>query len=128
MHGLADAEAALAAAAALGLPVTLVSAPGGAAAGGAGWFEAVVRRAAAAHPAVEITAILDCGDRADLVQAALRQGLKDVCFRGPVRVADRLADIARQGDARLHRRLPPALDLFGAADRAAACRVWLAGG
>jgi len=44
------------------------------------------------------------------------------------RIADRLADIARQRDARLHRRLPPALDLFGAADRAAACRFWLAGG
>ena len=128
MHGLADAEAALAAAAELGLPVTLVSAPSGAAAGGAGWFEAVVRRAAAAFPAVEVTAILDCGDRADLAQAALRQGLKDVCFRGPARVADRLADIAGQRDARLHRRLPPALDLFGAADRAAACRRWLAGG
>ncbi|HLB80355.1 MAG TPA: hypothetical protein VJJ77_07615 [Dongiaceae bacterium] len=128
MHGLADAEAALAAAARLGVPLTLVSAPGGAESGGAGWFEAVVRRAAAAHPEVEVTAILDCGDRADLVQAALRQGLKDVCFRGPARIADRLADIARQRDARLHRRLPPALDLFGAADRAAACRRWLAGG
>ena len=126
IHELADAKAALAAAADLGLPVTLLSAPGGAAYLGAGWFDAVVRQACAAFPDVATAAVLDCGDRADLVQAALRQGLKEVCFDGPADVARRLEDIARQQGAVLHRRRPPALDLFGAPDRLAACRAWLA--
>lgn len=126
IHELADATAALAVAAELGRPVTLMSARGGAASVGAGWFDAVVREARAAFPDAPASAILDCADRADLVQAALRQGLKEIAFRGPAAMADRLADIARQQGAVLHRRLPPALDLFGVSDRRAACRAWLA--
>ncbi|MDQ2105789.1 hypothetical protein QSG27_24050, partial [Azospirillum sp. C340-1] len=53
-HGLAEASAACAAAAELGVPLLLVSAPGAAAHAGAGWFLAVVARAAARHPAVEV--------------------------------------------------------------------------
>src|SRR5690606_23193661 len=70
-------------------------------------------------------AVLDCGDRADLVQAALRQGLTDLAYRGPAATARRLGDIAGQCAARLHRRLPKPLDLAGVSDRQAACRAWL---
>jgi hypothetical protein len=126
IHELADAMAALEAAAELGVPVTLLSAPGGAASVGAGWFDAVVREARAAFPQVPADAVLDCGDRADLAQAALRHGLKAICFRGSAAVAARLADIAGQRGAVLYRRFPRALDPFGVADRAAACRAWLA--
>lgn len=127
VHEIADACAALAAAEQLGVAVTLASAPCGAAALGAGWWQAVTRQAAAAFPAARFVAVLDCGDRADLAQAALRQGIGDVCYRGPAIRAGKLADIAGQCGARLHRRLPPALDLTGMREREPACRDWLSG-
>lgn len=125
VHEIADARAALAAARALGRGVVLVSEPSGAAALGAGWWQAMLRQMAAEYPEVEAAAILDCGARADLFQAALRQGLAELCYRGPSGVARKLAQIAAQRGARLHRRLPQALDLTGIADREAACREWL---
>ena len=125
IHELAHARAALAAAAALGKPVELWSAPGAAAAAGAGWFDAVIRLAADGLPGGPVTAVLDCHDRADLVQAALRQGLSHVCYSGPAALARRLADIARQCGATLHRQRPPALDLLYCDNAEAACRRWL---
>jgi hypothetical protein len=125
IHELAHARAALAAAAELGVAVELWSAAGAAAYAGAGWFDAVLRAAGNQVPSAVFMGVLDCDDRADLVQAALRQGLKHVCFRGPKAVAARLADIARQGGAALYRKRPRALDLCGRADADAACRAWL---
>jgi hypothetical protein len=126
IHELAHARAALAAAAELGVPVELWSAPGAAAYAGAGWFDAVLRAARNHAPAAVFTGVLDCAERADLVQAALRQGLNHVCFRGTKAVAARLAEIARQHGATLHGRVPAALDLLYADDPLAACRAWLA--
>lgn len=125
VHEIADARAALAAAAELQVPVLLLSAPSGAASLGPGWWQALIRRMVLEYPDVHFTALLDCGERADLVQAALRQGLTDLCYRGPAATAGRLADIAGQSGARLARRRPPALDLMGVSDRAAASRAWL---
>lgn len=127
IHEIADARAALAAAAALRVPVLLLSAPSGAASLGAGWWQALVRRMTVEYPDVQFTALLDCGTRADLAQAALRQGLSDLCYRGPAATARRLSDIADQLGARLVRRRPKALDLMGISDRAAALRAWLSG-
>jgi len=127
IHELAHARAALAAAAALGTGVALWSAPGAAAAAGAGWFDAVVRLAAAGQPDAAVTAVLDCHDRADLAQAALRQGVPHVCYSGPTAAARRLADIAEQYGATLHRRRPPALDLLYCDAPESACRKWLGG-
>jgi hypothetical protein len=127
IHELAHARAALAAAAALGRPVELWSAPAAAASAGAGWFQAVIRLALDGRSVAGVTAVLDCGDRADLVQAALRQGLLHVCYSGPVGVARPLADIAGQLGATLHRRRPPALDLLYCDNAEAACRTWLGG-
>jgi hypothetical protein len=125
VHGLADAEAALTAAAALGRRVVLLSAADAAAHGGAGWFQALVTEAARRHPGAHFTAILDCGARADLVQSAFAEGLREVVFRGWPRLAGPLLDIARQRGAKLHRRAPVALDLLGEDDPTAACRAWL---
>lgn len=127
IHELAHARAALAAAAELGAAVELWSAPGAAAYAGAGWFEAVVRLARGGPANAEPVAVLDCADRADLVQAAWRQGVKHVCFRGRGDVAKRLSDIARHYGATLHRKMPPALDLRDTDDPLAACRRWLEG-
>jgi hypothetical protein len=127
IHELAHARAALAAAAALGKPVELWSAPGAAASAGAGWFEAVIRLAVDGHADARVTAVLDCHDRADLVQAALRQGLPHVYSAGPEAVARRLADVAAQFGATLRRKRPPTLDLLYCDNAEAACRKWLGG-
>src|SRR5690554_1036183 len=125
---IGDARAAAAAAAALNCPVMLVSPAMGAASLGAGWWQAMTRIVMAEHPDARITAVLDCGARADLVQAALRQGLTDLAYSGPRATAQRLRDIAGQCAARLHRRLPKPLDLAGVSDPQAACRAWLSKG
>jgi hypothetical protein len=56
----------------------------------------------------------------------LREGLADLVFTGPTATAARLADIARQQGARLHRRRPESLDVARPEQALAACRDWLA--
>ena len=127
VHDLGQAESALALAAAIGRPIAVWSPPGAAARAGVGWFAALSRLAAAAEPAAKSIFVLDCADRADLVQEAFREGLSDACFTGRAAVAVRLADIARKSRARLHRRRPRALDLAGLADIEAGLRDFLGG-
>ncbi|MBB3263810.1 hypothetical protein FHW79_001406 [Azospirillum sp. OGB3] len=126
-HSLPHAEAACAVAADLGVPLLLVSAPGAAASAGAGWFAAVVERAATRYPSVAITAVLDCADRPGDALGALTCGIDGVLFTGRADVAERLADIAAQRGARLLTALPAALDLRGTRDPRRACRDWLGG-
>jgi hypothetical protein len=127
VHGLAHAEAALAAAAALGVPVTLASAPDAGGYGGALWFDRLVALARQAHPAARATALLDCGDRPGLVLAALRQGIDQVRFTGSARVAGKLTELATAQGAEIRRGRLAALDLLDIDDPAAACRAYLAG-
>jgi hypothetical protein len=126
VHSLEHARAAVAAAASLGVPVTLVSAPGAAAYVGAPWFREVVAAARAEHPEAAVDCILDCGARAGDVMAALRAGIPAVRFTGRKDVAAKLAAIAEGSGARLVTRRPRALDLLDEADPEAACRAWLA--
>ncbi len=122
IHSLDHAIAALAAAEALGLPVTLASAPDAALQTGPFWFKSVIDAAAEAHPKAVFTAILDCGDEAGAVLAALRMGLKHLRFSGPDKVRAKLAamgvDFAGAPTA--------ALDLLDARDPEAACKAFLA--
>ena len=127
VHDLGQAEAALAAAAALKQPIAVWSAPDAAVRAGVGWFAALARQAHATAPKAKAAFILDCGDRADLVQDAFRDGLVDACFTGRPAVAARLADIARKSKARLHLKRPRALDLAKPGDIAAALEQLLAG-
>jgi hypothetical protein len=76
VHGLGDAVAALAKAAADGTGVTLLSAQGAALYAGCGWWRALVSEARAAHPEVTCTDILDCADATGQAMAALRIGLQ----------------------------------------------------
>ena len=127
VHDLGQAEAALAAAAALKQPIAIWSTPDAALRAGVGWFAAVARQASAAEPKAKAAFILDCGDRADLVQDAFREGLSDACFTGRPAVAARLADIARKSKARLHLKRARALDLASPRDIAAALVALLGG-
>ncbi len=69
----------------------------------------MARQARAAEPKAKAAFVLDCGDRADLVQDAFREGLAEACFTGRPAVAARLADIARksQGAAASEARPAP---------------------
>lgn len=126
VHCPAHAEAALAAAAALARPVTLVSPPAAAGYLGAAYFQAMIRQAAAGHPAAH-TAVLDCGHAPGRALGALRQGVAAVVLRAEAQVLARIADIAAQRGARIEAADLPALDLGGvpAAAWAAACHDWL---
>ena len=125
---LAQARAALAAAADAGAALELWSAEGAAASAGAGWFKAVVEAARRAVPGVSSLAVLDCADMPGFALGAFRAGLEAVCFSGSAKVAAKLAQIARAQGSRLLRRRPRrALDLAGSLDPYAACCRWLAG-
>ena len=129
VHELDHAVAALAAARELAAPICLWSAPDAASYAGIGWFDGMVRQLRALPGGGDLEMVLDCGDRAELVQAALRQGLRAVCYAGDKRIAERLANIARQRRAKLYLRRPSqALNLLYVRDPVTACRRWLSAG
>jgi hypothetical protein len=127
VHDLDQAAMALAVAASLKEPVAIWSSPYAALELGVGWFAGLMRRAQAGEPHARAVFVLDCGDRADLVQDAFREGLSDACFTGRAAVAARLADIARKSRARLHRKRPRAVDLGALRDPEGALRAFLGG-
>lgn len=127
VHDLDQARTAVAAAAALGRPVVLRSAPGAAAFLGAGAFRAIVAAAQAAFPQARVTAVLDCGDAPGLALGALRGGIAAVRLRAAPEPLARIADIAAQLGARLDQDDREPLDLKDLNDAEAACRRWLGG-
>jgi hypothetical protein len=127
VHSLEHALAALAAAAALGKPVTVRSAAGAGASAGPRWFVALVAEAARAHPGARYDAVIDCADEPGAVLAALRAGCARVRFTGGAAMRAKLAEIAAASGAELEGEGEcPALDLRGRRDPAAACRAFLA--
>ena len=74
----------------------LVSFPGAGASAGPGWFQEIVERLEAEHPGLAFEAVLDCGDKAGAVLAALRRGVRHVRFSGHPEAARRLGAIAEQ--------------------------------
>jgi nucleoside-diphosphate-sugar epimerase len=128
VHSLAHAEAALAAAAALGVPVTLASAAAAGGYAGPLWFKALIEEARRSHPTADAAALLDCGEEPGTALGALRAGLRHIRFTGDDATRQRLAEIAAQLDATVEGGdAPAALDLVDARDPAAACRAFLAG-
>ncbi|HXP75626.1 MAG TPA: hypothetical protein VN823_15895 [Stellaceae bacterium] len=125
VHSLADARAALAAASALGLPVTLASAPGAGTYAGPHWFLALVAEAAREHPGVAVDAVIDCADEAGTALAALRAGCKRVHFTGRADTREKLGEIAAALGAEIEGGDRDALDLLDQRDPEAACRAYL---
>jgi len=127
IHGLGHAQAALAAAAGLGVAVTLISAEGAAGYAGPAWFRMVVDEARAAHPEAQATAVLDCGDMPGHALAALRDGATVIRFSGDTMA--KIEDIAAQCGARVIAERPEVLDLAeverARRDPERACREWL---
>ena len=126
VHSLAHARAALAAARALRVPVTLVSAAGAGGYAGPLWFKSVIEAAHADFPEVELTAVLNCGAEAGTTLAALRHGLKRVRFTGNDAALAPLRDIAQQQGAEIETGdAPDALDLLSEPNPEAAARTYL---
>jgi acyl-CoA reductase-like NAD-dependent aldehyde dehydrogenase len=112
IHSLAQAVAALSAAAVAGRPVVIASAPDAGIYAGPGWFREVLHGAHEAVPMAQFSSLFDCGDDAVAAMAALRAGLEAILFTGRDDMAARLVDIAAQAGARLATERPTAaLDL-----------------
>ena len=94
VHHLDQARAALAAAAELGCAIELRSAPGAAGYAGVGYLKAL-------GDEVGHQLLIDCGDDAGLVMAALRTGCRRIAFSGSAELGRRLADMAEQLGAAL---------------------------
>ncbi|HYM02325.1 MAG TPA: hypothetical protein VET85_05215 [Stellaceae bacterium] len=126
VHSLDHALAAVAAAAALDAPVTLMSARAAGGYAGPLWFKALIEAAQSRHPAVGIVAILDCDNEPGTVLAAVRAGLRHVRFRGSEEMRERLSALAAatgctvEGDQEMR-----VLDLLASRDPEADCRRFL---
>jgi hypothetical protein len=120
VHHLDQARAALAAAAELGVAIQLRSAPGAAGYAGVGYL-----RALGEHAGHEL--LIDCGDDAGLVMAALRTGCRQIAFSGRADLGRRLAEMAEQLGATLCRepRAPAVVMLQPDDDAAAVLRARL---
>ena len=92
VHHLEQAQTALAAAAELGCAIELRSAPGAASYAGVGYLKAL-------GDEVGHELLVDCGDDAGLVMAALRTGCRRIAFSGCAELARRVRDMAEQQDA-----------------------------
>jgi hypothetical protein len=123
IHSLAHLRAALTAGAASGRPIVVLSATGASGFAGAGWFASLVEQAGQEFPEVELTAMLDCADRAGDAPAALKLGLSHLIFTGHPEAAIRLQDIAAQSGATVIAARPPSLDLLNARDPFRAARI-----
>jgi hypothetical protein len=126
VHSLDHARLALAAARAAKKPIVLRSAVGAASYVGAGWFAAMVARAAREFPGVNFTESLDCGEEAGHAMAALREGVRMVRLSGPKKLRAKVASMAKKSGAVLDEDDSPALDLLEVDNPAAALREWLA--
>ena len=127
VHDLDQARAALMAARDLDTPVLILTAPGAAMAGGPLYLKLLLERAASDVAGARWSALIDCGDRAGDVFAALDAGWTRLAFAGTPEAGARLAEIVAGRGARLEPLPVPRLDLGGVADPAAASREWLRG-
>jgi hypothetical protein len=58
------------------------------------WFVALQQLCGERFADHRLDIVLDCGDRADLAHAALREGLRVICFRGRPALLSKLQGIA----------------------------------
>lgn len=94
VHHMAQAKAVLRAALDAGIDIQLQSAPGAAAFAGVGYLKAL-------GDTVGHELLIDCGDGAGLVMAALRTGSKKLLFSGSPDEQCRLAQMADRNGAQL---------------------------
>lgn len=131
VHARAQALDALEAASRAGRQVLVLSGKGAGTYAGPAWFAALIESARARHPAALSGAILDCGNDAGAVLAAIRAGIEAICYAGPANARRRLNEIATvKGVSILARgtlwRRALDLDRVSARQRSKACADWIA--
>lgn len=128
VHDLAQAEAALRAAADCKVPVILESPPNAAQSWGAPYFLKLITAARGAVSGAQCEAILDCGDAAGVALEALRRGAKWLRVAGDAKVVADVTDIAAQMGGHVESG-PRAdmLDLDGVRDPYDAARRFIVG-
>lgn len=127
VRDLADALAAVSAAAELGVTVDLLTLPGAGSFGGAGWAAALDRRLRAGTTDGVFRLWVDVADDLGHALAALRSGLRHLVFTGGPPAADTLAALADAHGATVLWSRPDAIEIHGR-DRRAAYRHHLAVG
>ncbi|MBO22099.1 MAG: hypothetical protein CMM26_07000 [Rhodospirillaceae bacterium] len=126
VHDFDQAVAALAAANALDHPITLLSAPGAARAGGAAWWRELMTQATAAIPHLDAEWILDCADEPGMALAALREGVRAIALDAEYDTRARVEQIAKRLNATLVKvDRAGILDLAGANNPQRACELHL---
>lgn len=126
VHDLDHARIALTAAAELGRPVILLSAPAIAHAIGPLYFASLVRAARADVPAARCSAILDCHRAAGRAMAAVRLGFEAIVYVGTPETVEKLTDIGEPYGCEILTERPQSLDLRGQAEPLEAVRKYLA--
>jgi len=126
VHDLDHARIALTAAAELGRPVILLSAPAIAHAIGPLYFASLVRAARADVPAAHCAAILDCHRAAGRAMAAVRLGFEAIVYVGTAETIEKLTDIGEPFGCEILSERPESLDLRGQAEPLEAVRKYLA--
>jgi hypothetical protein len=118
VHHLEQAQTALAAGAEFGCAIELRSAPGAAGYAGVGYLKAL-------GDELGRELLVDCGDDAGLVMAALRTGCGRIAFSGSDELGRRLGDMAEQLGAVLvvEAQAPEAVILQPEDDAAAVLRA-----
>lgn len=79
-----------------GAAVTMYSQPGAGAYAGPTWWLALVAKARTAFPALEIRAVLDCGNSPGAALAAIRAGVEAIALDETLPAAHRIAEIAEK--------------------------------
>jgi hypothetical protein len=87
-------------------PLRLWSPPNAASIHGVLWFVSLQQLARNQFPDRQPEIVLDCGDRGDLAHAALREGLRHICFRGSPGMLSKLQAIAEGLGAMVEIRHP----------------------
>ena len=120
VHGVADAQAALA----VGAPVTLLSSPGAALFAGCLWWREMVAAARAGYPHAIATDILNCADASDMAMGALRSGVCRLVLWPQASGWQAVAEIAEREGGFVLRQAPEALDM-AARNATRQLRAWL---
>lgn len=109
VHNAAHVRLVRETAARLKVAPMLLTPPGAAAYAGVRYLKVLVDRAP------DCAALLDCGTEPGFAMAAMRAGWRDIHLAGEQVVLEKIEGMLNQIGGRLHRALPPALDL-GSAD------------
>lgn len=127
VHDAAQAQGALRAARASGVPVTLWSAPGATEYAGLGFLRHIFEGAAEAVPNAPHDVVIDCARSGALAHEAIRSGFSQVAFAGRGEMRTKLTESAEAFDSRLITSGPGrrVLDLNGSDDPERDCTAYL---